>query len=201
LAELGEDERVKEVFISFQKYLYCYISKMKNFVYLSLGSNIGDRMENIVSALSFLQSSLSVNVEKISSFYETSAVGPKQRSFYNIVIEVQTDLKPDDLLLFIKQAEYILGRRKTIKWGPRVVDIDILFFGRKIINQTDLTVPHKEIQNRLFVLIPLSEIAGNFVHSVLKQKISDILCDKLLTLKGQKVKIIQTNIANQSLKN
>jgi 2-amino-4-hydroxy-6-hydroxymethyldihydropteridine diphosphokinase len=174
---------------------------MKNSVYLSLGSNVGDRAENIVSALSFLQSSLSVNIEKISSFYETSPVGPKQKSFYNIVVKVQTDLKPDDLLLFIKQVEYILGRRKTIKWGPRVIDIDILFFCRKIIDQAGLTVPHKEIQNRLFVLIPLSEIAGDFVHSVLKQKISDILYDKLLTLKCQKVKIIQTNIANQSLKN
>jgi 2-amino-4-hydroxy-6-hydroxymethyldihydropteridine diphosphokinase len=174
---------------------------MKNSVYLSLGSNVGDRAENIVSALSFLQSSLSVNIEKISSFYETSPVGPKQRSFYNVVIEVRTDLTPDDLLLFVKQVEYILGRRKTVKWGPRVIDVDILFFGRKIIDQTGLTVPHKEIQNRLFVLIPLSEIAGDFVHSVLKQKISDILCDKLLTLKCQKVKIMQVNIVNQSLKN
>ncbi|OEG70440.1 hypothetical protein ATZ36_17010 [Candidatus Endomicrobiellum trichonymphae] len=163
---------------------------MKNTVYLSLGSNVGGRTENIVSALSFLQSSLSVNIEKISSFYETSPVGPKQRSFYNIVIEAQTDLKPADLLLFIKQEEHILGRRKTIRYGPRVIDIDILFFDRKIIDQTDLTVPHKEIQNRLFVLIPLSEIAGDFVHPVLKQKISCILYDKSLTLKCQKVKII-----------
>ncbi|BAG13679.1 2-amino-4-hydroxy-6-hydroxymethyldihydropteridine diphosphokinase [Endomicrobiia bacterium] len=174
---------------------------MKNAVYLSLGSNVGDRAENIVSALSFLQSSLFADIKKISSFYETAPIGPKQRSFYNIVIEAQTDLKPDDLLLFIKQAEHILGRRKTIRWGPRVIDIDILLFCRKIINQTGLTVPHKEIQNRLFVLIPLSEIAGDFVHPVLKQKISGILYDKSLTLKCQKVKIIQTNIANRSLKN
>jgi 2-amino-4-hydroxy-6-hydroxymethyldihydropteridine diphosphokinase len=174
---------------------------MKNSVYLSLGSNVGDRAENIVSALSFLQRNMSVNVEKVSSFYETSPVGLKQRSFYNIVIEAQTDLKPYDLLLFIKHVEFILGRRKTIKWGPRVIDIDILFFGRKIIDQPDLTVPHKEIQNRLFVLIPLSEIAGDFVHSVLKQKISSILCDKLLTLKCQKVKIIRVSVANQILKN
>jgi 2-amino-4-hydroxy-6-hydroxymethyldihydropteridine diphosphokinase len=170
---------------------------MRNSVYLCLGSNVGDRAENIVSALYFLQSNLSVNVEKISSFYETSSVGPKQRSFYNIVIGAQTDLKPDDLLLFIKQVEYILGRRETIKWGPRVIDIDILFFGRKVIDQISLTVPHKEMQNRLFVLIPLSEIAGDFVHPVLKQKISGILYDKSLTLKRQKVKIIQTNILNQ----
>jgi 2-amino-4-hydroxy-6-hydroxymethyldihydropteridine diphosphokinase len=171
---------------------------MKNAVYLSLGSNVGDRAKNIIFALSFLQSSLSINIGKISSFYETSPVGPKQRSFYNIVIEVQTDFKPDNLLLFIKQVEHILGRRKTIRWGPRVIDIDILFFCQKIIDQTGLTVPHKELQNRLFVLIPLSEIASDFVHPVLKQKVSCILYDKSLTLRCQKVKIIQINIANQS---
>jgi 2-amino-4-hydroxy-6-hydroxymethyldihydropteridine diphosphokinase len=170
---------------------------MKNIVYLSLGSNVGDRAENIVSALSFLQSSLSVNVKKISSFYETSPIGPKQRNFYNIVIETQTNLKPGNLLFFIKQAEHILGRRKTTRWGPRVIDIDILFFGRKIIDQSCLTVPHKELQSRLFVLIPLSEVASDFVHPVLKQKISSILYDKSLTLKCQKVKIIQINIANR----
>jgi 2-amino-4-hydroxy-6-hydroxymethyldihydropteridine diphosphokinase len=174
---------------------------MKNTVYLSLGSNVGGRAENIISALSFLQSSLSVNIEKISSFYRTSPIGPKQRSFYNIVIEAQTDLEPDDLLLFIKQVEHILGREKAIRWGPRIIDIDILFFSRKIIDQTNLTVPHKEIENRLFVLVPLNEIAGDFVHPVLKQKISGILYDKSLTLKCQKVKIIQTNIASQNSKN
>jgi 2-amino-4-hydroxy-6-hydroxymethyldihydropteridine diphosphokinase len=174
---------------------------MKNAIYLSLGSNVGDRVKNIVSALSFLQSSLSVNIEKVSSFYETSPVGPKQRNFYNIVIEAQTDLKSDKLLLFIKQVEHILGRRKTVRWGPRVIDIDILFFGGKIIHQTDLTVPHKELQNRLFVLIPLSEVASDFVHPVLKQKISWILYNKSLTLKRQKVRIIQTNVVNLSLKN
>lgn len=174
---------------------------MKETVYLSLGSNIGNRAENIISAFSFLQSSLFLNIKKISSFYETSPVGPSQKSFYNIVAEAQTDLKPDDLLLLIKQAEYILGRRKTIRWGPRVVDIDILFFGKKIIDKVNLTIPHKEVQNRLFVLVPLDEIAGNFVHPVLKRKIRTILYDKLLTLKCQKVKIIRINIAKRCLKN
>ncbi|MDR0800822.1 MAG: 2-amino-4-hydroxy-6-hydroxymethyldihydropteridine diphosphokinase [Endomicrobium sp.] len=174
---------------------------MKKTVYLSLGSNTGNRAENIISALSFLQSSLFLNIKKISSFYETSPVGPRQRSFYNIAIEAQTDLKPDDLLLLVKQAEYVLGRRKTIRWGPRVVDIDILFFGREIIDEASLTVPHKEAQNRLFVLVPLSEIAGNFVHPVLRREIRTILYDKSLTLKCQKVKIIQINIAQRDLKN
>jgi 2-amino-4-hydroxy-6-hydroxymethyldihydropteridine diphosphokinase len=164
---------------------------MKNSIYLSLGSNIGDRAENIFSALSFLQSSLFVDIKKISSLYETSPIGPKQRSFYNIVIKAQTNLNSFDLLLLIKQIENILGREKTIKWGPRFIDIDILFFGSKSINATSLIIPHVEIQNRLFVLIPLAEISGNFKHPILKQKINDILRGKLLLLKNQNVKIIR----------
>jgi len=166
-------------------------------VYLGLGSNLGDRAENIIFALSILQSSGFVHIDKISSFYETSPVGPKQRSFYNIVIKAKTALSPSDLLLFIKQIERISGREKTIKWGPRVVDIDILFFGQAVIDSrvtSDekhyLIIPHREIPNRLFVLVPLCEIAENFVHPVLKRKTSNILRDKSLTLKQQKVKII-----------
>ncbi|MDR1721253.1 MAG: 2-amino-4-hydroxy-6-hydroxymethyldihydropteridine diphosphokinase [Endomicrobium sp.] len=166
-------------------------------VYLSLGSNVGNRTENIVFALSFLQSSGFVNIKRISSFYKTSPIGPKQRDFYNIVIKAQTDLGPSELLLLIKHVERISGREKTIRWGPRIVDIDILFFGREIINaqiiadtKFGLVIPHKEIQNRLFVLVPLCEIGCNFVHPVFRRRISGILYDKSLTLKCQKVRII-----------
>ncbi|GMO67771.1 MAG: 2-amino-4-hydroxy-6-hydroxymethyldihydropteridine diphosphokinase [Endomicrobiia bacterium] len=169
---------------------------MKN-IYLSLGSNIGDRTENIIFALSLLQSSEFIDIKGVSSFYETSPVGPKQRNFYNIVAKAQTDLSSTELLILIKHIEDISGREKTIKWGPRVVDIDILFFGREIVNievvpgtKLNLFIPHRELQNRLFVLIPLCEMAGNFVHPVLRCKISDILHDKSLTLRYQKVKIV-----------
>jgi 2-amino-4-hydroxy-6-hydroxymethyldihydropteridine diphosphokinase len=164
---------------------------MKNIIYLGLGSNIGDRMENILSSLSFLQSSEFINIKTLSSFYETSSVGPEQRSFYNAVVKAHTDLSAFDLLTVIKQAEHILGRKKTIKWGPRIIDIDILFFNKKIIATENLIVPHKEIQNRKFVLVPLCEIAGNIIHPVFKQKISSILHSKLLILKHQNVKIVQ----------
>ncbi|MDR3253816.1 MAG: 2-amino-4-hydroxy-6-hydroxymethyldihydropteridine diphosphokinase, partial [Endomicrobium sp.] len=132
-----------------------------------------------------------VSVKKISSFYSTSPIGPKQRSFYNIAVKAQTNLNPEKLLLFIKHIEYTLGRISTMKWGPRIIDIDILFFGNQVISDNFLTVPHKEIQNRLFVLVTLCEIAGNFIHPVLKRRIKNILCEKSLTLKCQKVKIIQ----------
>jgi len=167
-------------------------------VYLSLGSNVGNRVENIVFALSFLQSSGFVNIKRISSFYETSPVGPKQKNFCNIAVKAQTDLTPSELLLFIKHIERVSGRKKTVKWGPRVIDIDILFFGREIIDvqataeaKFGLVIPHVEIQNRLFVLVPLCEIAADFVHPVFKRKISDIARDKSLTLKCQKVRIMR----------
>ena len=166
-------------------------------IYLSLGSNIGNRTENIIFALSLLQSSGLVDIKEISSFHETSPVGPKQRNFYNIVVRAKTNLSSTELLILIKHVENISGREKTIKWGPRVVDIDILFFGREIVNieaipdtKLNLFIPHRELQNRLFVLIPLCEIAVNFVHPVLKRKIGDILHDKSLTLGYQKVRII-----------
>ncbi len=159
-------------------------------IFLSLGSNIGDRGENILSALSFLQSSGYVDICKISSFYETSAVGPRQKSFYNIAVKATTALKPQDLLLLVKRAEEILGRKKSKRWGRRLIDIDILFFGSKTVKTKNLVIPHKEVQNRLFALVPLSEIAANFIHPLLNRKINMILKNNLLTLKEQKVKIV-----------
>ncbi|GHT42587.1 hypothetical protein AGMMS49921_08100 [Endomicrobiia bacterium] len=172
-------------------YKYDKIHYMEHSVYLGFGSNVGNRIENVISALSFLQSSMFTDIKNISSFYETSPIGPKQRNFYNIAIKAKTSLAPEGLLLLTKQIEDILGRKETIKWGPRVIDIDILFFGKKVINYDNLTVPHKGIQNRLFVLVPLREIAGGFIHPVLKRKINDILSDMTLTLKHQKVKIVE----------
>jgi 2-amino-4-hydroxy-6-hydroxymethyldihydropteridine diphosphokinase len=160
---------------------------MKNIVYLSLGSNVGDRMENIVSLLSLLESSGFINIKQISSFYETSPVGPEQRAFYNIAIKARTDLSAFDLITFIKQAENILGRKKTIRWGPRIIDIDILFFNKEIIVSKNLIVPHKEIQDRKFVLIPLCEIAADIVHPVFKRTVRSILRNKLSILKRQNV--------------
>ncbi|MDR1244094.1 MAG: 2-amino-4-hydroxy-6-hydroxymethyldihydropteridine diphosphokinase [Endomicrobium sp.] len=162
---------------------------MKYTIYLGLGSNIGNRLENILSTLSFIQSSLLIKIVKLSSLYETSPVGPTQKFFYNITLKAKTNLHPYDLLFFLKQLEQILGRKKTIKWGPRIIDIDILFFGNKNFNNSLLSIPHKELQNRLFVLIPLNEIAKNLVYPTLNKTIHVILKEKLLTLKQQKVKI------------
>ena len=164
---------------------------MKNKIYLGLGSNAGDRAENITSALSFLQSSGLAAVKKISSLYETSPIGPKQRSFYNAVAEAETALAPKDLLALVKQAERLLGRRVSKRWGPRIIDIDILFYGQSIVKIKNLTIPHAQILKRLFTLMPMNEIAPDFVHPTLNRKINAILNENLLTLADQKVKIIK----------
>lgn len=158
-------------------------------VYLSLGSNIGNRKENIISALSILQSNDIVNIQKISSFYKTSAVGPKQRNFYNIVIKSETLHTPQRLLTLVKQVESLLGRKKTKKWNPRIIDIDILTYGNKKVSSKKLNIPHKQMLNRLFVLIPFAQISPNYKYQLLNRKINQILKSKLLTLKDQKVKI------------
>ncbi|MDR3306756.1 MAG: 2-amino-4-hydroxy-6-hydroxymethyldihydropteridine diphosphokinase [Endomicrobium sp.] len=164
---------------------------MNNVIYLGLGSNVGDRAENIIFALSVLQSGGFVDVKKISSFYETSPIGPKQRKFYNIAVKANASLNPQKLLSLIKQTESLMGRKKTPHWGPRVIDIDILFFNNIVIAEKNLTVPHKEVQNRLFVLSPLNEISRNFICPLSNKKINRILGEKLLTLRCQKVKILR----------
>ena len=132
-------------------------------IYLSLGSNIGNRKKNLEKALIELNKS-NIKEIKISSFYETEPVGPKQRNFYNIAGKFKTNLKPQELLKTVKQIEEKLGRIKTYHWGPRLIDIDILFYGKQIVKTKNLIIPHKEIINRSFVLVPMNEIAPNFVH-------------------------------------
>jgi len=142
--------------------------------YLSLGSNIGNRKKNIEKALKQLEKN---NIKQIviSSFYETEPVGPEQRNFYNIAGKFKTDLTATELLKKIKEIEILLGRKKTYRWGPRVIDIDILFYGKKIIKTKNLIIPHKEILKRLFVLVPLNEIAPNLVHITAHKKIKTLL--------------------------
>jgi len=159
-------------------------------VYLGLGSNIGSRRNNINCALAFLQAKLAII--KTSSIYETSAVGGvKQRNFFNCAVKAKTKLSPYELLKFVKGIEGAMGRAKTVKWGPRLIDIDILFYSDKVIKGSNtLTLPHKEVLNRLFVLTPLNDIAANFTHPVIRQKIKTLYNNALLTLPRQKVKII-----------
>ena len=144
--------------------------------YLSLGSNIGNRKNNLLKALTELEKN-NIKTVLISSIYETEPVGPSQRKFYNIAGKFKTNLTAAELLKKIKQIEILLGRKKTYRWGPRIIDIDILFYGKEIIKTKSLIIPHKEICKILFVLIPLNEIAPSLIHKTAHKKIKTILLE------------------------
>ena len=132
---------------------------MKNKVYLSLGSNIGNRQGYIESAIELVGKTEGIKILKKSGLYETSPVGyVEQDLFLNAVIKIKTDFSEREILKIINKIENELDRKREIRWGPRTIDIDILIFSDKKINETDLIIPHKEMLNRLFVLVPLVEI-------------------------------------------
>lgn len=143
-------------------------------VYLSLGSNMGDKAENLRTALEKLAPG--VDVRKVSPVYETE---PKhvlhQPHFLNIVCEGNTKLPARALLTFVKGIEKDLGRVGTERFGPRAIDIDILFYGKISLNEADLVIPHPRMALRAFVLAPLSDIAPDFVHPLLGSPISKLL--------------------------
>ncbi|HPD19020.1 MAG TPA: 2-amino-4-hydroxy-6-hydroxymethyldihydropteridine diphosphokinase [Candidatus Goldiibacteriota bacterium] len=162
-----------------------------NLVYFSLGSNIGDKRKNLKNAIELLKKN-NVKILKMSSIYETEPVCYKnQPYFYNACIKTKTTLKPLDLLCKIKKIEKQLGRVKTKKWGPRIIDIDILFYNNIIFKDRHLIIPHPEIVKRNFILIPLYEIEKNFIHPEKKLKIKDLI--NLNKLKDKVIKIGDLN--------
>jgi dihydroneopterin aldolase / 2-amino-4-hydroxy-6-hydroxymethyldihydropteridine diphosphokinase len=148
---------------------------MKHAVYLGLGSNVGDRIEYLAAAIRDIAAFDNTVVDDVSKVYQTEPVGDvPQNDFLNLCISVKTDL---DHLAFhqeIKNLEKIIGRTESVRWGPREIDIDLLFFDSRIVNTDLLTIPHKEIVNRRFVLQPLSEIAPLFIHPVLGKSIEGL---------------------------
>ena len=143
-------------------------------VYLGLGSNLGERTDNLVNAIRKL--SQKTKIEQTSSVYETEPVGYEdQPLFLNAVISLTTELEPLELLRFIKQIEVELGRRPDFRNAPRIMDIDILFYGDRILQSGELTIPHPRIAERAFVLVPLAEIAPEFIYPIATVKIDDLL--------------------------
>ncbi len=127
--------------------------------YLGIGSNLGDRRRNIKKALDYLAKTKGVKIEKASCIYETVAVGgPPQGKFLNAAIKIKTSLSPLSLLKAIKKIEKNLGRKKTVRYAPREIDLDILLFADKIIKRKNLAIPHPRMFEREFVLKPLREI-------------------------------------------
>jgi 2-amino-4-hydroxy-6-hydroxymethyldihydropteridine diphosphokinase len=143
-------------------------------VYLSLGSNFGNRQENLDKALDFLSQRL--RVEKISSVYETEPVGNiNQPRFLNLVCQAYTRLAPTELLTLAKGIESKLGRTFNKSNTPRPIDIDILFYGEQVIETPELVIPHPKLTERAFVLIPLAEIAPDLVHPVSSKTVKELL--------------------------
>ncbi|BDH59953.1 2-amino-4-hydroxy-6-hydroxymethyldihydropteridine pyrophosphokinase [Lysinibacillus sp. PLM2] len=131
-----------------------------NDVYLSLGTNIGNREQNLKLAVKLLQESKSVKIKAVSSIYETAPVGyVDQPSFLNIAIFLQTSNSADEMLKICQSIEIKLGRVREIRWGPRIIDLDILLFNNDNIGVENLIVPHPRMYERAFVLVPLIEIA------------------------------------------
>jgi 2-amino-4-hydroxy-6-hydroxymethyldihydropteridine diphosphokinase len=150
-------------------------------IYLLLGSNLGDKRKQLSSAIDKIARGNEVVLQ--SKVYETAAWGNSdQPSFYNQVISIRTSIDPHDLLHQLLNIELEMGRIRDEKWGARHIDIDILYFNDLVIKTDNLTIPHPEIQNRRFTLVPMVELAAEFYHPVLKKTQQELLtkCADLL---------------------
>lgn len=143
-------------------YLFYMIISMKTHtVYLSLGSNLNQPQKQVLRAIERLKEHPDISSLKASSLYETVAIGPKQPNFINAALKIETHLSPHELLDLTQSIEMLHQRQRTLHWGPRTLDIDIILFDTLMLNDERLTIPHKEMKNRGFVLIPLAEIEPN----------------------------------------
>lgn len=147
---------------------------MREEIFLGIGSNLGNRVNNLRWAISELKKNKLIRVDKVSSFWTTKPLGQvTQPDFINAVVQIETDLTPSSLLFFLQFIEKKIGRRKYYKWGPRNIDIDIIFFDVLYIRKPNLIIPHPEAQKRLFVLKPILEISPEMVYPGTKVKIKD----------------------------
>jgi 2-amino-4-hydroxy-6-hydroxymethyldihydropteridine diphosphokinase len=149
---------------------------MGHIAYIGIGSNLGDKFHFYEKAISEI---LKTDCHKLlakSSLFKTQPIGYTiQDWFINGVIKIETDLEAHELLRTLKTIESQLGRSKTIRWGPRTIDLDILFFDDVEIHTEELQIPHPLIQDRQFVLIPLAEIDRNLIHPILKKTVQEVL--------------------------
>ena len=149
---------------------------MSHIAYIGIGSNISDKVEQCEKAISEI---IKVDRHKLlakSSLFKTRPIGyTSQEWFVNGVIKIETDLEPLDLLRSLKAIESRLGRLETFRWGPRTIDLDILFFDEEEIKMEELQIPHPRLHGRQFVLIPLAELDRSLVHPVLKRTVGELL--------------------------
>ena len=144
-----------------------------NIAYIGIGSNLGRRINNCNEALKYL--STFSKILSVSSLYESKPAGyTKQPKFINAVVKIQTKFSPENLLSSLKLIEKKMGRERTFRWGPRIIDLDILFYENLILESDNLIIPHEELQKRRFVLEPILEIESGLIHPKLKISIKDL---------------------------
>jgi len=148
-------------------------------VYLSIGTNLGDKLENLRGAIKRLKNVENINLLKVSSIYETQPYGNKnQDNFYNIAVKLSTNLEPAELCSQLKKIEKEMGRVASEKWGPRIIDLDIIFYDDLIYDDDKLHIPHLESAKRDFVIVPIIEIESDFYHPREKIFLKDINFDE-----------------------
>jgi 2-amino-4-hydroxy-6-hydroxymethyldihydropteridine diphosphokinase len=145
-----------------------------NRVFIGIGSNLGDKIDNCRKAINEITAF--AEIVNVSSLYETEPVGNEdQPNFINCAVEIKTDLSPHELLSHLNSVEDKLGRVRGEKWGPRVIDLDIIFYDDLVMKDDDLIIPHPRAHLRRFVLEPICEIARDFIHPELKTSILELL--------------------------
>lgn len=151
---------------------------MSSMAYIGIGSNLGSPQENCQRSVTLLDEHPKIEVIARSSFYETEPVGPKNQNwFLNAVAQVTTDLEPLALLDALLSIESSMGRVRGEKWGPRIIDLDILLYGNRVIDNSRLKIPHPEMTQRGFVLAPLAELAPDLIYPIAKKTIQQLLSD------------------------
>lgn len=146
--------------------------------YVGLGANLGDPRLQLQEALARLADSEEIEVVKVSSFYLNPPLGPPDQPWYvNAVAQIRTRLTPEELLRVLHRVEREMGRFRQERWGPRLIDLDLLLYGGEILSGPDLKVPHPEMQHRSFVLVPLAEIAPQAWHPALRKTAAELLAE------------------------